>query len=349
MLAIVPARFSNHLAESDTTMRSLRPSPRAACASLVLASACSSVAVRVPVMRPAEINMAPYGSVAVGEMRGRGDRAMSDALEEALVGTQRFQVVDREHLGSTMRELQLSSTDLADPRMAAKLGRVVAANALIYGDVDEKYSEVPGEDRFKEKDGKDHISYRLRGETTVRATFKVVDVSTGRLLVARTYEERRDETNRATDARPLPIDRDQLANNARRAVLERFIRAIVPHQEYVVARFIKDSDIPQLEGGIGYAERGDWAKAEESFNAAISAAERNSKIGAKQLAHGYWDLGLSYEYAGDYEKAARMVQKAYDLGQEKDYLGELGNIRQMQADAKRLAEQTPAPEVTVGR
>jgi tetratricopeptide (TPR) repeat protein len=325
-------------------MRSLRHSLRAAsAATLVLASACGTVAVRVPVMRPAEINMGHYTSLAVGEMRGRGDRAMSDALEEALVSTRRFQVVDRAHLSTTMRELQLSSTDLADPRMAAKLGRVVAAGAIIYGDVDEKYSEFPGEDRFKEN-GTDHISYRLRGETVVRATFKVVDVSTGRLLIAKTYEERRDETNRATDARPPPIDRDSLANNARRAVLERFVRAIVPHQEYIYARFIKDSDIPQLEGGIGYAEHGDWAKAEETFNAAISAAERNPKIGAKQIARGYWDLGLSYEYAGDYEKATRMVQKAYDLGQEKDYLSELDNIRSLQMDAKRLAEQAPPPE-----
>ena len=349
MLAINHLDFF-HPAESETAMRSRLPTLRAACATtLVLASACGTVAVRVPVMRPAEINMGPYTSVAVGEMRGRGDRAMSDALEEALVSTQRFQVVDREHMSSTMRELQLSSTDLADPRMASKLGRVVAAGAIIYGDVDEKYSEFPGEDRFKEKDGTDHVSYRLRGETTVRATFKVVDVSTGRLLIAKTYEERRDETNRATDARPPPIDRDSLANNARRAVLERFVKAIVPHQEYVYARFVKDSDIPQLEGGIGYAERGDWAKAEETFNAALSAAERNPKIGAKQLSHGYWDLGLSYEYAGDYDKATRMVQKAYDLGQEKDYLGELDGIRRLQADAKRVAEQAPPPEAQGGR
>jgi hypothetical protein len=328
----------------------LRPSLRAARAtSLVLASACGTVAVRVPVMRPAEINMGHYTSLAVGEMRGRGDRAMSDALGEALVSTQRFQVVDRAHLGTAMRELQLSASDLADPRMAAKLGRVVAAGAVISGDVDEKYSEFPGEDRFKEKDGTDHISYRLRGETVVRATFKVVDVSTARLLIAKTYEERRDETIRATDARPPPIDRDTLVTNARRAVLERFVRAIVPHQEYINARFVKDSDIPQLEGGIGYAEHGNWAKAEDTFSAAISAAEHNPKIGAKQVARGYWDLGLSYEYAGDYEKAARMVQKAYDLGQEKEYLGELDNIRSLQTDAKRLAEEGPLSEAQGGR
>src|SRR6266481_1129152 len=176
--------------------------------------ACGSVAVRVPVMKPAEINMAPYQSVAVGEMTGSGNRPMTSALEEALVNTSRFTVVDRQHMEQVMRELRLSSTDLADPTAAAKLGKVVTAGALIFGDVQNSY---------------------------------------------------REDTNRALDRRPEAIDRMALETAARRAVLERFMKAIVPHQEFMYANFQKDGDIPQLEGGIGWAERGDWKKAQSTF------------------------------------------------------------------------------------
>ena len=103
--------------------------------------ACGTVAVRVPVMRPAEINMAPYQSVAIGDMSGGGNHPMTDSLEEALVNTNRFTVVDRQHMSQLMRELRLSSSDLADPSAAAKLGRVVAAGALIFGDVQTNYRE----------------------------------------------------------------------------------------------------------------------------------------------------------------------------------------------------------------
>src|ERR1700737_4796767 len=89
----------------------------------VLVCACGTVAVRVPVMKPAEINMAPYQSVAIGEMTGAGNRPMSDSLEEALVNTNRFTVVDRQHMSQLMGELRLSSSDLADPSAAAKLGK----------------------------------------------------------------------------------------------------------------------------------------------------------------------------------------------------------------------------------
>jgi curli biogenesis system outer membrane secretion channel CsgG len=332
-------------------MRSSSPLAVALCgAPILLAAACGTVAVRVPVMRPAEINMAPYSSVAVGEMRGRGDpRALSDGLEEALVTSGKFQVVDRQHLAETMRELQLSSTDLADPTKAAKLGQLVPAGALIYGDIDERYNERTDETPYKTKEGKQHVVRTLTGEAAVRATFKVVDVSSGRLLIARTYEDKRQETSRIEDARPAPIDREELTQRARRTVLERFLKAIVPYREYVFARFEKDSDIPQLEGGIGWAEQGNWDKAKEAFNNALADAGKNPKVGAKQLGKAYWDLGLAHEYSGDYDNAAKMVQKAYDVGQDKDYLRELEGIDRLRSEAKRLAEQSRQPEAAGAR
>jgi len=307
--------------------------------------ACGTVAVRVPVMKPAEINMAPYQSVAVGEMTGNNNRMMTDSLEEALVNTNRFTVVDRQHMAQLMRELHLSSTDLADPTAATRLGKVVTAGALIFGDVQHSYREQPNETRYQDDKKIWHTWYSIKGESYVRATFKIVDVATGRLLVAKTYEERRDDTNRALDRRPEQIDRIALENSARRAVVDRFMKAIVPHQEYMYANFQKDGDIPQLEGGIGWAERGDWKKAQATFNDAVQAAEKNVKLKSGQVAKCYWNLGLSYEYAGDYDKAEAMVNKAYSLSNDKDMLGEIDNIHRLQADARKLAEQTAAPEV----
>jgi len=279
----------------------------------------------------------------VGEMRGRGNVVMGNALEEALLGTGRFSVLDRQHMNSIMRELSLSASDLADPSNAAKLGKVMSAGALIYGDVDEQYREVPSEDRIRNKDNTVTVIFKLRGEMRTRATFKIVDVATGRLMIAKTYEERRDDTNTGYNQRADPIDVEGLARSARRGVIDRFMRAIVPHQEFVTANFQKDSDIPQLEGGIGWAERGDWKKAQATFSQAIADGQKNPKIKSDQLAKAYWNLGLAYEYAGDYDNANATVQKAYELTNDKDLLRELDNIRRLQDEAKRVSEQTAAP------
>jgi len=123
-------------------------------------------------------------------------------------------------------------------------------------------------------------------------------------------------------------------------VVDRFMKSIVPHQEFMYANFQKDSDIPQLEGGIGWAERGEWKKAQDAFNDAVQSAEKNVKLKSPQVAKAYWNLGLAYEYAGDYDKANNMINKAYSLSNDRDMLGEVDNIKRLQADAKRLAEQT---------
>ena len=311
-------------------------------AAALACAACGTVSVRVPVMKPAEINMAPYNSVAIGGMTGNADRPMTDSLEEALVNTQRFTVVDRQHMAQIMRELQLSSTDLADPNAAAKLGKVVTAGALIFGDVADTFREQPSEEHYKDDKNVQHTWHMIQGEVNVRATFKIVDVSTGKLIIAKTYEERRQDTNRALDKRPDPIDRMSLEKQARQAVIDRFMKAIVPHQEFMYANFAKDSDIPQLEGGIGWAERGDWKKAQDTFNGAAQDAEKNVKLKAAQIAKCYWNLGLSYEYAGDYDKANDMINKAYTMSTDKDMLNELDNIKRLQADAAKLAEQSSA-------
>jgi tetratricopeptide (TPR) repeat protein len=293
--------------------------------------------------------MAPYQTVAIGDMRGRGERVFGATLEEALVASNRFQVLDRQHMTGVMRELRLSSSDLADPAMAAKLGKVMTAGALIYGDVDESYREVPSDERILNKDGSFVHLHRLSGELTMRATFKIVDVSTGRLLIAKTYEERRSDTNVGYDRRPDPVDVPRLETTARTAVVDRFMRAILPHQEYVTANFQKDSDLPQLEGGIGWAERGEWKKAQDSFNAAIADSQKNPKIKSDQLGKAYWNLGLAYEYSGDYDKATATVQKAYDLSNDRSMLAELDNIKRLQFDSQRVAEQTQAPEAASAR
>ena len=310
----------------------------------LLCAACSTVSVRVPVMKPAEVNMSPYASVGIGGMSGNYDRPMTGAVEEALVASNRFSVVDRSHMDKVLRELQLSSSDLADSKNAAKLGKIVTAGALIFGDVSKDYREVPSEEHTQDKDGTKHTLFKLKGEMAVRATFKIVDVATGRLLIAKTYEEKRDDTNRNVDKRPEAIDKEGLERAARAAVVERFMKAIVPHQEYLNASFSKDSDIPQLEGGIGWAERGEWKKAQDTFNSAAQDSERNLKLKSAQIAKAYWNLGLAYEYAGDYEKARAMIDIAFQKSNEKEMLGELDNIKRLEDDAKKLAEQTGGAE-----
>jgi tetratricopeptide (TPR) repeat protein len=294
---------------------------------------CHAQVIRVPVLKPAEINMAGYRSVAVGTVTGNANLAMSDSLEEALVGSHRFTVVDRVHMSQLMRELRLSPSDLTDPKSALKLATVIPGGALIFGETSDNFRETPDKSEFKGEDKKSHSITSLKGEVYVRATFKLVDIATGRLIVAKTYEEKREELSQAMDKRPDPVDRRALQQAARQAVVARFMKAIVPHQEYMEAKFAKDSDLPQLESGIEKAQRGEWKEAQEIFSTAAQSAEKNNlKTGL--VSKCYWNLGLSYEYAGDYDKASDILGKAYKLSNDSAMLSELDNVKRLQSDFK---------------
>jgi hypothetical protein len=326
-------------------MHTSASSPRTPFAMLLLATlACGTVTVRVPVLKPAEVNMAGFSSVAVGKVDFSGNTGgrteIQGQLEQALVDSGRFQVVDRQRMDQTMRELRLSASDLSDPRHAAKLGNLMAAGALIFADVNEKYEESRGEEQYQDKDKKNHVRRKLRGEANVRTTFRVINVSTGALVVSKQYADQKDDTNYATDRQPDPIEKDKLVQAARAEVLKRFMAAIVPHQVFEDAAFKKDGDLPQLEGAIGWAEHGEWKKAQDAFSDAVTAAKNNPKISSQVLGKAYWDLGLAYEYAGDYDKALSTVEQAQKVSGENDYLDELTHIKQLQADAKKLQEQT---------
>jgi len=311
-------------------------------------AACSAVAIKVPVMRPAEINMASYTTVGMGEFHFVGNsnspRALADALEEALLGSQRFQVIDRQRMGAGMHELNLSANELADLHTAAKLGKLVAAGALVFGEVEERYQEANTDDHSQDSDNKQHTLHKLRGDARVICNFKIVDVATGSLLIAKRYEETRTDTNYGRDSdRPQPIDREALFSAARREVVSRFMKAIVPHQEYQYANFEKDSAMPQLEGGIGWAERGEWQKAQDAFTATIADAEKNTQIKPSQLAKAYGDLGLSYGFAAAYDKAYPLFEKAFQLSNNQAYLDERDQVKQLDADAQKVESQTAPP------
>jgi len=125
-------------------------------------------------------------------------------------------------------------------------------------------------------------------------------------------------------------------------VLERFMRAIVPHQEYVTASFQKDSDIPQLEG----ASAGGTRRLEEGPGDLLASHRRrqkNPKIRASSSPR-VLELGLAYEYRAT-TTARRHRAEGLRAVERQRHAARADNIKRLQDEAKRVSEQTAAPVV----
>jgi hypothetical protein len=194
----------------------------------------------------------------------------------------------------------------------------------------------------------------------VRAQLKVIDVSTGRLVLARTFEAKEATGFNAEKggvgmallgalveaAGPLdhkPPDRQKLFSDAREKVAREFVAAIAPQKQMVDIAFAVDDKIPQLQAGIGWAQRGEWKKAQDTFNDGLRAAENNPAVESKVLAKAYLNLGLSHALAGEHDAGIKLLSKAYDLSADPAYLDQVDFAKKLQADAKRLGEQTAPP------
>jgi hypothetical protein len=327
---------------------------------LLLAVGCAAGKVNVPVQRPAEINLASYKTLGISSFTG-GPMApvVSAALEESLLQGQRFTVVDRSRIDAVMGELQLASTDIADSKSAVKLGNLMTAGALITGDVQVSYRETPHEEKGKSKSGVEHVHRWTEAALTLDTNFRLTDVSTGALLIARRYSSERTSmpggavTQLAksilgavlsqtleTDVTDAPPNRADLEREAVNEVVARFAAAIQPTTEMREVQFALDDNVPQIQGGLGWAQHGDWTKAQSTFNAAIQDCERNPKISAGTLSRVYLDAALSYEYGGEPDRAMPLLEKAYALAPgDRRILDEMENVKRMQADLRRLAEQ----------
>jgi tetratricopeptide (TPR) repeat protein len=232
--------------------------------------------------------------------------------------------------------------------------------------VEERYSETPHEDRFTNKKGEQHFHRYTTAQLTLQATFRLTDVTTGTLLLARRFSAERKQgpadtaqkiassvlgavfsqlSDQSTDITDDPPDRAALERDACAEVVGKFVAAIQPTTRMEVVEFATDSAVPQLEAGIGWAQHGDWRKAQDVFNTAIQDSERNPKIGAGTLSKVYFNAALSYEYAGEHEKALTLLDRAYPLsGGNKRILDEMDNVKRMQAEAKKVAEQTASDQ-----
>lgn len=86
-------------------------------------------------------------SVAVLPFNHKSDEStigelIHDQMIDSILEQKRFNVVEHKGIDSVLRELKLSSTELADPDQTADIGRIVAANAILVGTVIESPESV---------------------------------------------------------------------------------------------------------------------------------------------------------------------------------------------------------------
>ncbi len=303
----------------------------------IIAVACSSSSILIPVTRPAEINLKGFDKIAIGEIRGRGSRQLSDELTIALFESQKFEVLDRQHLDRVLAEHKLSLSGLMDESTAVKMGQLIGTAALIFGNITEyDYSEqLKHKDDTDKKSGKTTRRYERKGTAKVTATLQVVDLSTGKIIAISKLDKAKSASKRSSGQKPAKIDRNRLFSQCRENIVQRFMRKIAPYTEKVSVSFATDDKMPELKQGYNMAKIGNWQAATESFQAAVA----KYKYGKVPVDKAYYDLGLAYMYTDRFDEARQNFKMAYKIRAEGKYERALKKLQQRIEEKRRLQEQ----------
>ena len=308
------------------------------------AAGCSTINVPIAVMRPAEIDLAGYKQIAVGDFRGNAGQSFSDRVKEGLVNSPSgFQVLDRARLNQILRELQLSQTDLVNPKYRAKAGKLLGATVLITGSVYSNYKEEIQRER-NECESRERRKYTCwtiirSGVLTTSGSVDVIDIQTGQILKTKGVNNSCGLAYEAVDSSPAQIDVNALANQCLSKSAEDFLRTVSVWREVVNIAYEKDSALPELERGILLAKTGNLAQAESVFASVAKASEKSKSVGNKSIATAYWNLGQTQLYMRQYDKAISSFDKAFSFNVDEKYLKEKQRAEIMRREERRIGSQ----------
>ncbi len=284
----------------------------------VFVLSCATTALLITVKRPAEVNLKDYKQLAIGDIVDASGRVTShtndvgDGLASTLFSSGFFQVLDREHLNTIMKEHKLNFSGLVDENTAAQLGELVGAAVLVFGRLQtDKYEEedITKGDPWKDKNGGYHQSYYRKGKYRLILSIKLIDIQTGRIIAIKDLPAEYSAQTKADNKLPPDIDKDALYTACLKNVLNQFLRLVAPYDVQVKANFETDKMLPEIDKAITQFKIGEW----DVGLSLLEQATQKTGLEQKTYAKTYYNLGLAQMYGGNPEIAIENFKKAMSI------------------------------------
>ncbi|MEN6466450.1 MAG: hypothetical protein ABFD62_14855 [Syntrophaceae bacterium] len=331
----------------------------------VLSIFAAGCATKVPVnmLKPANYHEAAMAKVvAVVPFNGRGGQEFASEIEGVLGSItiddrQYFTLIDRTSLDKVMSEMKFSQSGLVDPSKAVQLGKMLGAQGIYTGTVQQSFKssyyrenreECARYEEYKDSKGRTQQGKCLRYKRwTVNCTKnvmnficnpKLVEVQTGRVVYARNLSGFAED-GKCEDA-GSPRGEYELLETAKAQVKMSFRQDIAPYYETKLIKLMDSTDgitnpaaSEKLKQGITWAGKKRLDKACELWGQAASLTSTSYALA--------YNLGVCAESRADVEAANRLYKKAEDLLGKPDDDISLAVMRTGEAvkNARKLSQQ----------
>lgn len=287
---------------------------------------------------PAEVNMAGRDRVVLQTIQGQGGQVITSRLKPALAAAD-FKVLDRQSLGTRVREEELRDLGVADEQERQK---IMSAGVLIRGNVVRHAFDrgIQEAQQTGERNGVKYTYtvYRDVGRATVEVGFDVIDLGTTEIIAPKTVTAiKAAQTEWSTS--PPRVSPEPIFNQCYDEVVRQFMKAISAHDVHFDVTLYKNSKLPDNEAGVGMFLAKDYAQAAKHFEAALESAKTLPKMTPDKVSKVWHNLGLAYEFGHNYDKALDSYKQAIALKPTPTYQQSVARCTKRMNDAGRLREQ----------
>jgi len=185
---------------------------------------------RVPINRPAEINLMGIKQIAIGNIQGNAGRAISESITEKLFQSDHFKVVDRANLKKVLSEQSLGASGAVDEDTAVKIGKLLGASALITGRSDVKFTKSRSVSKtYYNKEKQPYRYYRSKTKADQNTRLKVIDLTSGQVVAVRNFSKSATRNESDRNGYPPYPDQSILFGKTNSATVTKFAKMIAPN------------------------------------------------------------------------------------------------------------------------
>ena len=243
---------------------------------------------------PAEKDFEGVHTVAIAALEGAEGKRIEGWLTSYLSESERFTLVT-------------ALPDAAADEPEATPDR--SGHAVIEGSIVEaKYGERMDTKTSKCGDNKTCTARTRIGTAVVTVNLRLVDATSGEVLLQKTVGDRAERVTRATDGQPPTIDGQALLDETSKRAASEFFGAVSPHVVQETVFFETHGKAKSLKEGANRAMGGDLEGAIEAFRAGLSEAK--AKGDDKAIAKANFDLGLALAIDGQYDEGIELLRAA---------------------------------------
>lgn len=312
--------------------------------SLLALTSCATTDVSTNVLKPAEINMAGYERITVGEFDGEGSTQLRQRLISAISNSGMYEVIDRDNIRQGMGEQELIDLGLVDSDSSYDDGGFLAATSLVTGSIlrndFSQFKEKELRTRYDSNNNPHNYTvYRNTGTSSVTSAIKVIDLESMMVVAPATIESSYTASTSWVEGNPPGVAPGPLTESCYKETVTRFMHKIAPFTESVVVTLYKKQGPPSNKSGIQYFKSGNYQRARDMFEEALAYLQADPKSKPKEYSRVYYNLAVACEYCNDYSSAQKYYEEAIRNKSEKKYIQAAQRCSIRLADYRELRNQ----------